>query len=289
MIVRKAIIAAGGLGTRFLPATKAVPKEMFPIVDTPTLEILVKELSEAGIEQILIITGRGKDCIVNHFDSNYELETILENEGKIKLKEKAQKSTYLAEIFFKRQINPSGFADAILKGESFVNGEPFVLCVGDEIVYNNGDSATKQLVNYFNEYNKSVIAVKSVKDEDVHKYGIIDKDDMSGNIYKVNKIVEKPKLEEAPSRLSAIGKYLLTSDVFDVIKNTEKTGKEVDFSKCLSTLASTKGLLAADIVGTRYDTGSKLGYVIANLEFALRDNEIRQDLIDYLKNLKEEI
>lgn len=289
MLVRKAIIAAGGLGTRFLPATKAIPKEMFPIVDTPTLEILVKELSNAGIEQILIITGRGKDCIINHFDSNFELETILENEGKLKLKEKSEKSTCLAEIFFKRQVHPSGFADAILKGETFVNGEPFVLCVGDEIIYNDGDSATQQLIKYFNKYNKSIFAVKEVADKDVHKYGIIDKTDVEEKVYKVNKIVEKPKLEDAPSRLSSIGKYLLTSDIFNVIKNTEKTGKEVDFSKCLTTLAGEKGLYAADIKGVRYDTGSKLGYVIANLEFALRDDEINEELKEYLKNLKDKI
>lgn len=286
MVVRKAIIAAGGLGTRFLPATKAIPKEMFPIVDTPTLEILVKELSKAGIEQILIITGRGKDCIMNHFDSNFELETILEREGKDKLKQKSENSTNLAEIFFKRQIHPSGFADAILKGESFVNGEPFILCVGDEIVYNDGDSATEQLVKLFEKNNKSILAVKEVKDEDVHKYGIIDKVDMEDRLFKVNKIVEKPKLENAPSRFASIGKYLLTSDVFDIIKNTEKTGKEVDFSKCLSTLAETKGLLASDIEGIRYDTGSKLGYVIANLEFALRDDEIKEELSEYLKKYK---
>lgn len=286
MVVRKAIIAAGGLGTRFLPATKAIPKEMFPIVDTPTLELLVRELSQAGIEQILIITGRGKDCIMNHFDSNFELETILEREGKDKLKKKSEASTNLAEIFFKRQIHPSGFADAILKGENFVNGEPFILCVGDEIIYNNGASATEQLVKLFEKNNKSILAVKEVKDEDVHKYGIIDKVDVEDRLFKVNKIVEKPALQDAPSRFASIGKYLLTSDVFDIIKNTEKTGKEVDFSKCLSTLAATKGLLASDIEGIRYDTGSKLGYVIANLEFALRDDEIKDELSEYLKKYK---
>ncbi len=287
-MIRKAIIAAGGLGTRFLPATKAVPKEMFPIVDTPTLELLVRELSNAGITQILIITGRGKDSIINHFDSNYELERILENEGKIALKNKSEQSTKLAEIFFKRQISPSGFADAILNGESFAAGEPFLLCVGDEIVYNDKKSACEQLVDAYNTYGCSVLAVKQVPDKDIPKYGIIDKTNVKDNIYKVKEIIEKPRIEVAPSNLSSIGKYLLNPSIFDIIKNTEKTGKEVDFSKCLSKLSKSEGLYALDIEGIRYDTGSKLGYVIANIEFALRDQEIANDMREYLKKYKGE-
>lgn len=284
MKIKKAVIPVAGLGTRFLPATKAIPKELFPIVDTPILERLIKELSNAGIEEVLLIISREKDCVIKHFSPNKELENLLKQSGKFELLEKAQAANKYLNLTYKIQLEPKGFADAIYMAKDFVGDEPFILCVGDEMFYGYEDSAVEQLIKLYNENGKSVIALASVDYKDTSKYGVIDPITSNGRVHSIRGIVEKPK-NNPPSNLVSIGKYLLCSKVFDIIEKTPIDGNEVNFSECLSTLANIDGLNGLELNGVRYDTGDKIGFVKANLEFALRDEKLHNEIVEYLKGL----
>lgn len=288
MNIKKAVIPVAGLGTRFLPATKAVPKELFPIVDTPILERLINELSQAGIEDVLLIISRDKASIINHFSPNKELENLLKNDGKFDLLNKAERTSKYLNISYKIQLEPKGFADAIYMAKDFVGDEPFVLCVGDEMFYGYNESAIQQLLDIYNKYGKSVIALAGVDIKDTCKYGVIEPMYSNNEIHTVKGIIEKPK-DNPPSNLVSIGKYLLTNEIFEIIKQTPLDGKEVNFSHCLTTLAKIQGLNGLEVKGVRYDTGDKVGFVKANVEFALRDENLHDEIVKYLKGLVKSI
>jgi UTP--glucose-1-phosphate uridylyltransferase len=289
MEVKKAIIAAAGLGTRFLSATKAIPKEMFPVVDTPIIEKLVRELSDAGIEKILIIISKDKESIKKHFSQNKYLENRLLKEGKMELYKRATEMNDLAHIEFIEAREPKGFADAISYGERFVNNEPFMVMVGDELFYNEKDSGAKQLIDCFNIYQNSVIAVKKVPLCEVKKYGNVSGTQISQNLVKVNNLIEKPKENQEISDLVAIGKYIFMPCIFDYIKKADDKLGEKNLTECLKLMSNNEGLYALTLQGKRYDTGDKLTYLETCIEYALRDEKISNDFKDYLKNLCKEI
>lgn len=288
MKVTKAVIPAAGLGTRVLPASKAVPKEMLNIVDKPAIQYLVEECAEAGITDILIITGRGKGIMEDHFDYAFELEENLKkNPDKKALYESVHKVADLANIYFIRQKETKGLGHAILAAEKFVAGEPFAILYGDDIIKYDNKPVIGQLIDAYEKYGKCTTGVKECSTEQVMKYCTLDVTPLEKDIYDVHKIIEKPERKQILSHFSILGRNVVTADVFDYIRNTPpspKTG-EVYFSEALSTLAETDNLLAIDFDGVRYDMGNKLGIMQANCEFALSHPEIGEDFKKYLKEL----
>lgn len=286
MNVKKAIIPAAGLGTRFLPATKSVPKEMLPVVDTPTLEYVVREATEAGIKDILIITGRQKTAIEDYFDKAYELEDILKKKGDTARLKRIQSIWKNINIHTVRQKEPKGLGHAILCGEAFVGNEPFAVLLGDDIVYNPKKPCLKQLIEVHDQYQASVLGVQTVKDAHVHKYGIIGGEKIAERLYSVKGMVEKPSLKEAPSNAAILGRYVLSPKIFAYLKDT-LPGKdnEIQLTDALMALSQKEKMLAYDFEGKRYDVGDKLGFLEATVEFALRDQALSQDFKAYLKEL----
>ncbi|MEG1010067.1 MAG: UTP--glucose-1-phosphate uridylyltransferase GalU [Clostridia bacterium] len=287
--VTKAVIPAAGLGTRVLPATKAQPKEMLVIVDKPSLQYIVEELVESGIEDILIVTGRNKNSIEDHFDHSYELENTLARHGKDELLEKVETIHGMANIYYVRQNHPLGLGHAILKAKSFVGDDPFVIALGDDIMYNPEKEVTKQLIEKYEKYGHSIIGVQEVLPQDVSKYGVIKPvEELDSRTVSMSDFVEKPKLEEAPSLKACLGRYLLTSDIFSYLENTEPgKGGEIQLTDgILAMIKDNKKVLAYDFEGLRYDIGSKYGLLKANIEFGLRNPETSNDLKDYLKKIK---
>ena len=287
--VTKAVIPAAGLGTRVLPATKAQPKEMLVIVDKPSLQYIVEELVESGIEDILIVTGRNKNSIEDHFDHSYELENTLARHGKDELLEKVETIHGMANIYYVRQNHPLGLGHAILKAKSFIGDDPFVIALGDDIMYSPEKEVTAQLIEKYNQYGHSVIGVQEVAPEDVSKYGVIKpvKDLDSKTVVMCN-FVEKPKLEEAPSLKACLGRYLLTADVFQYLEKTAPgAGGEIQLTDgILAMMNDNKKVLAYNFDGIRYDIGHKIGLLKANIEFGLRNSETSEDLKQYLKSIK---
>ena len=295
--IRKAVIPAAGLGTRVLPATKAQPKEMLVIVDKPALQYLVEELVESGIEEILIVTGRNKESIENHFDYSYELEKTLEEKGKIELLKVVNNISKLSNIYYVRQKNPLGLGHAIGCAEAFVGDEPFVVLLGDDIIYTDEAKGeipvTKQLINKYNELNGgTILGVQEVPEKEVDKYGIIDPlSKIDDKTVEVENFVEKPSVEEAPSRLAALGRYVLEPEIFKYLKET-KSGKggEIQLTDAILKMKNSGNkLYAYNFDGLRYDTGDKLGMFIANVEFGLRHTELKDKAKEYLKKLIEKI
>ncbi len=289
--VRKAIIPAAGLGTRFLPATKAQPKEMLPIVDKPTIQYIVEEAINSGIEEILIITGKHKRAIEDHFDSFFELEHELEEKGKLELLQEVQDIANLADIHYIRQKKQLGLGHAILCAKTFVGNEPFAVLLGDDVVNTNstpdGTPCLKQLINVYGKYNNSVLGVQTVDKNDVNKYGIVSGNQIDDRIYKVDTLVEKPSVDEAPSNVAILGRYILDPQIFEILENTPAgKGGEIQLTDALITLAQRKNILAYDFVGKRYDVGDKLGYLKATVEHALEREELAEDFKAYLKNLE---
>lgn len=284
MKVKKAIIPAAGFGTRFLPATKAQPKEMLPIVDKPTIQYIIEEAVKSGIEEILIITGRNKKCIEDHFDKSVELEMELEKSGKKEMLEMVQGISDLVDIHYIRQKEPKGLGDAIYCARAFVGNEPFAVLLGDDVVYNNETPCLKQLINCFDEYKTSILGVQRVGKEDVSKYGIVNGINIEDNVYKVKDLVEKPAVEEAPSDVAILGRYIITPAIFDILKNTTpgKNG-EIQLTDALKTLMSQEAMYAYNFEGKRYDLGDKQGFLQATIEFALRRPDLKEDFIEYLK------
>ena len=280
--VRKAVIPAAGLGTRFLPATKAQPKEMLPIVDKPTLQYIIEEAVASGIEEILIITGRNKKSIEDHFDKSVELELELENKGKKELLEIVQNLSNKINIDYIRQKEPRGLGDAIYCARHFIGDEPFAVMLGDDIV-DNEVPCLKQLMNAYEEYRSTILGVQTVDDEDTDKYGIIGAKYIEDKVYKVKDLVEKPEPGKAPSNIAILGRYIITPQIFEILESTEPgKGGEIQLTDALKTLISQEAMYAYNFQGRRYDVGDKLGFLQATVEFALKKNELREGFIDYL-------
>ncbi|MCG1145452.1 UTP--glucose-1-phosphate uridylyltransferase GalU [Staphylococcus epidermidis] len=283
--IKKAIIPAAGLGTRFLPATKAMPKEMLPILDKPTIQYIVEEASKAGIEDIIIVTGKHKRAIEDHFDNQKELEMVLENKGKADLLEKVQYSTDLANIFYVRQKEQKGLGHAIHTAKQFIGNEPFAVLLGDDIVESD-TPAIKQLMDVYEETGHSVIGVQEVPESDTHRYGMIDPSAKEGSRYEVRQFVEKPKQGTAPSNLAIMGRYVLTPEIFDYLETQEKgAGNEIQLTDAIERMNSKQQVYAYDFEGNRYDVGEKLGFVKTTIEYALKDPEMSQDLKAFIKQL----
>ncbi len=286
--ITKAVIPAAGLGTRVLPATKAQPKEMLTIVDKPSLQYIVEELVESGITDIVIVTGRNKNSIEDHFDYSYELETTLERDGKVELLGKLQHLYSMANIFYVRQNKPLGLGHAILKAKPFIGDEPFVIALGDDIMYNRSKPVSKQLVETYEKYGASVIGVQEVAPEDVSKYGVVKPvETLDERTVEMTDFVEKPSLEEAPSRLACLGRYVLDGKIFDYLANGKPgKGGEIQLTdSILAMLNDGNKVVAHDFEGKRYDIGSKLGLLKANIEFGLRNEETAEGLQEYLDQL----
>ena len=284
--IRKAIIPAAGLGTRFLPATKAQPKEMLPIVDKPTLQYIIEEAIESGIEEILIITGRNKKSIEDHFDRSVELELELEHKGKVEMLEMVKSISNMVDIHFIRQKEPKGLGHAIYCAKSFVGNEPFAVMLGDDIVYNEGKPCLRQLMDCYDEYKASVLGVQTVPDGDVDKYGIVDGLKIEGNVTKVKGLVEKPSVDEAPSNMAILGRYIITPSIFEILERTKPgKGGEIQLTDALLELMSEEAIYAYNFEGRRYDVGDKLGFLEATVEYALRKPELKDAFIEYLKSI----
>ena len=289
MKVRKAIIPAAGLGTRFLPVTKASPKEMLPIVDKPTIQYIVEEARKSGIEEILIITGKGKRAIEDHFDSVPELEDNLKAKGKLKMLKMVEETTGL-DMYFKRQSHPAGLGDAVLTAKSFVGNEPFVVMLGDDLMQDKVP-LTKQLVDSFEKTGASTLAVLPVPHEEVSKYGIIDPaGKVEEGLYNVSRFVEKPAMDEAPSDLAIIGRYVLTPEIFDVLENQKPgEGNEIQLTDAIDTLNQNQRVFAKVFTGHRYDVGNKFGFLKTNIDFGLQHPETKDALKAYIKELAKKL
>ncbi len=283
MRVRKAIIPAAGLGTRFLPATKAQPKEMLPIVDKPTLQFIIEEAIESGIEEILIITGRNKSSIENHFDKSVELEFELEKSGKCELLEEVRQISDMVNIHYIRQKEPKGLGHAIHCAKSFIGDEPFAVLLGDDIVYNPEKPCLKQMIEVYEKYKTTVLGVQEVAKKDVVKYGIVDGNAIDDRVYTVRNLVEKPSVENAPSQIAILGRYIINPLIFEILEHTEPgKGDEIQLTDALKTLISREAVYAYNFEGKRYDVGDKQGFLEANVEYALRRENLREEFLDYL-------
>lgn len=289
MKVRKAIIPAAGLGTRFLPATKAQPKEMLPIVDKPTIQYIIEEAVQSGIEDIIIVNGRNKGSIEDHFDRSVELELELEKKGKTEELEMVRSISEMANIHFIRQKQPLGLGHAVLCASHFIGNEPFAVLLGDDVVISK-TPCLKQMIAVFNEYKNTVIGVQKVPDEAVHQYGIVDCRKVDDRVYKVKDLVEKPKLEEAPSNIAILGRYILTPDIFTYLEDQETgAGGEIQLTDALRRLAKDEAMYAYDFKGHRYDIGSKAGFLQANIEFGLRRPELHDEMKEYIDRLQKDM
>ncbi|WP_017726207.1 UTP--glucose-1-phosphate uridylyltransferase GalU [Halalkalibacterium ligniniphilum] len=286
MKVKKAIIPAAGLGTRFLPATKAQPKEMLPIVDKPTIQYIVEEAVASGIEDILIITGRGKRAIEDHFDKVVELEEELKKSGKEVLLRSVQQSTDLLDIHYIRQKKPAGLGHAVYCARKFIGDEPFAVLLGDDIVKSDDKPCLQQMMELYEEHESPIIGVQEVADEEVERYGIVDCEPYGKGIHKVKRLVEKPKRAEAPTNIAIMGRYILTPDIFDVLATTAPgKSNEIQLTDALQTLSEQRQVLAYEFQGTRYDVGEKLGFIKTTIEFALDRDDLKEDMKHYLQEL----
>jgi UTP--glucose-1-phosphate uridylyltransferase len=282
MKVRKAIIPAAGLGTRFLPATKAQPKEMLPIVDKPTLQYIIEEAVNSGIEEILIIIGRNKKSIEDHFDKSVELELELESKGKYDLLEEVRQISDMVNIHYIRQKEPKGLGHAIYCAKSFIGNEPFAVLLGDDIVQAN-KPCLKQMIEVYNEYKTTVLGVQEVPNEDVNKYGIVHTKFIEDRVYKVKGLVEKPEVDEAPSNIAILGRYIIRPSIFDILERTKPgKGGEIQLTDALKELAKSEAMYAYNFEGRRYDVGDKQGFLEATVEFALMREDLRDNFLKYL-------
>ena len=284
--VRKAVFPAAGLGTRFLPATKASPKEMLPLVDKPLIQYGVEEAVESGLDEVVIITGRGKRAIEDHFDVSFELEHELREKNKLKLLAEVERISNLVNFSYIRQRKALGLGHAVLCAEPAVDNEPFAVILSDDIIYSKVP-ATKQLLKVFAKYRNPVLAICEVPRESVSSYGIIDAVEVEDGIYEVKDLVEKPSAEKAPSNLAIIGRYILTPDIFQALKNTRPDkGGEIQLTDALRELMKDRPIYACKFEGVRYDAGDKLGFLKATVEFALKDRSLGHDFREYLKRLE---
>lgn len=291
MKVRKAVIPAAGLGTRFLPATKAMAKEMLPIVDKPTIQFIVEEAKASGIEDILIITGKGKRPIEDHFDSAPELEQNLKAKNKTAMLKMVNETTDMGvNLYFIRQSHPNGLGDAVRLAKSFVADEPFVVMLGDDLMEDKVP-LSKQLINEYEETHASQLAVMKVPHNEVDKYGVINPENkVKDDLYNVKNFVEKPAVDKAPSDLAIIGRYLLTPEIFDILENQKPgLGGEIQLTDAIDELNKTQRVFAHEFKGRRYDVGNKFGYLETSIEYGLKHPEVKDDLKKYIIDLAEEL
>lgn len=282
MKITKAVIPAAGFGTRFLPATKAVPKEMLPIIDKPTIQYIVEEAVCAGITDMLIITSRGKEAIVNHFDRAFELETILERDNKQELLNAVRGVSSRINVHFVRQQEQKGLGHAVLCAKSFAGGEPFAVMLGDDVV-DSEEPCIGQLMREFDKCRSTVLGVQPVPADQVSKYGIVDCEYAGGRLYMVNGMVEKPKPEEAPSDMAVLGRYILTPGIFACLEKTPRgAGGEIQLTDGIAMLGKTEDIYAYDFIGRRYDIGSKLGFLQATVDFALKRDDLKREFAKYI-------
>ena len=286
MSVRKAVFPAAGLGTRFLPATKAQPKEMLPLVDKPTIQYVVEEAVASGLTEVIIVTGRGKRAIEDHFDASFELEYYLQDRGKMEELAEIKTISELASVSYVRQKEPLGLGHAILCARPLVGGEPFAVFLGDDLIV-APTPCMRQLLAAFDHYGGPVLAVERVPRAEIGRYGVIRPKPLGGNVYEVLDLVEKPQASEAPSDLAIIGRYVLTPDLFPVLAETRPDGRgEIQLTDALGALRRARPLYAVEFEGKRYDTGDKLGFLKATVEFALARPDLAEAFRAYLKNLK---
>jgi UTP--glucose-1-phosphate uridylyltransferase len=285
--VKKAIIPAAGLGTRFLPATKAMPKEMLPIVDKPTIQYIVEEAIESGIEDIIIVTGKGKRSIEDHFDNAFELEQNLQEKGKLELLEIVRETSKMVDIHYIRQKEPKGLGHAVWCARNFIGNEPFAVLLGDDIVQAE-TPCLKQLMDVYNQTHSSVIGVKRVPDNETNRYGIIDPEDQNGRAFQVRNFVEKPKLGTAPSNLAIIGRYVFTPEIFMFLDKQEVgAGGEIQLTDAIQRLNQIQRVFGYEFEGQRFDVGEKLGFIETTIEFALQREELREDLLKFMTQILE--
>ena len=285
--IRKAIIPAAGLGTRFLPATKSLPKEMLPIVDTPTIQYIVEEAVKSGIEEILIITNGTKHAMENHFDVNFELETRLKTSNKLKEAQQIRDIANMANVFYVRQKEPKGLGHAVYCAKSFVGNEPFAVLLGDDVIVNkNGKPVLRQLMDVYEKTSSSVVGVQEVALENVSKYGVVKPISQDGRTIKISDFVEKPAVTDAPSRYAVLGRYVLTPAIFDILEH-QPTGKggEIQLTDAIRTLMDQENVYAYDFEGFRYDVGDKFGFVRATIDFALDREDLNESVKNYIKEL----
>lgn len=288
MKVRKAVIPAAGFGTRFLPATKAMPKEMLPVVDKPTIQYIVEEAIASGIEEILIITGKSKRAIEDHFDRSVELELELEKKEKTELLNLVSNISDMVDIHYIRQKEAKGLGHAIHCAKTFVGNEPFAVMLGDDIVHNDDRPCLKQMIDCYDEYQSSVLGVQTVEEQHVSKYGIVDGKQLDDKVYSVNGLIEKPSIDEAPSNVAILGRYIINPSIFDILADTQPgKGDEIQLTDALMELAEQEDMVAYDFEGKRYDVGNKLGFLEATVETALRREDLKEDFLSYLKSVLE--
>lgn len=287
MKIRKAVIPAAGLGTRVLPATKSMPKEMFPIVDKPTIQYIVEEAVNAGITDILIITNRGKGLMEDHFDHSPELEAALKKSGNNEMLKEINTIANLANISFIRQKEMKGLGHAVLKAKSFVGDEPFAVLFGDGVIYNEGTPAIKQLIDAYGKYGEGVLGIKKVPEKDIHKYGSLKVENIIDNIFKCTDMVEKPKTKNSVLSLySIIDRVVLPPSIFNILERTKPgIGGEIQLTDAMKEIANTIGMTAVEMEGKRFDMGNKFGVLQANIEVGLVHPETKEQLKDYIKQL----
>jgi len=284
--VRKAVFPAAGLGTRFLPATKASPKEMLPLVDKPLIQYVVEEAVASGIESIIIVTGRGKTDIEDHFDVSFELEQLLRERGKDDLLEQVRSISEMARVSYVRQREALGLGHAVLQARDCVGNEPFAVMLSDDII-DAEVPGLKQLLDVYERYDAPVIGTMQVKGEAISRFGVIDGEEVEEGVYKVKDMVEKPAFAEAPSDLAIIGRYVLTPDIFAEIESTKPGAVgEIQITDAMRSLLKRRPFYAVRFKGTRHDAGDKLGFLIANVEFALKRSDLAPEFKEYLRSLK---
>lgn len=283
--IRKAVFPAAGLGTRFLPATKASPKEMLPLVDKPLIQYVVEEAVASGVESIQIITGRDKSAIENHFDISFEMEQMLTERGKTAMFEQVRAISDIAKISYTRQKQALGLGHAIYQAKDFVGSEPFAALLADDIV-DSEKPALQQMVEVYEKYNAPVIATMQVAGEDISRFGVIDADEVEPNVFKIKDMVEKPPFAEAPSDLAIIGRYIFTPDIFEAIEQTKPgSGGEIQITDAMRILLKKRPFYAVKLEGTRHDAGDKLGFLIATVELALKRDDLGAEFKEYLRGL----
>lgn len=289
MKIRKVVIPAAGLGTRFLPATKAQPKEMLPIVDKPTIQYIVEEAVASGIESIIIITGKSKRAIEDHFDSSVELETELEKKHKTELLKVSQDISNMVNLYYVRQKHPLGLGHAVLCAKDFIGNEPFGVMLGDDIMVSE-KPVLKQLIEEYERQNATVVGVKQVAHDEVNKYGVIKTLSDSGKLHKIEDLVEKPPIAEAPSNLAVMGRYVISPSIFSMLEKTgEGAGGEIQLTDALRLLLTSEQIYGYEFEGKRYDTGDKLGFLKATVDFALARDDLREGFAEYLRQKAAEL
>ncbi|MBH0169336.1 UTP--glucose-1-phosphate uridylyltransferase GalU [Fictibacillus sp. 18YEL24] len=282
-MIKKAVIPAAGLGTRFLPATKAQPKEMLPIVDKPTIQYIIEEAVKSGVEDIIIVTGRNKRAIEDHFDKSVELELLLEQTGKKELLNIVEEISNMVDIHYVRQKEPLGLGHAVLCAKKFIGNEPFAVLLGDDII-DSEVPGLKQMVDQYNNVQSSVLGVKEVPTSEVNKYGIVDFSETEGNLSKVKSLVEKPAIEDAPSNQAIIGRYILTPEIFNILENVKPDAKgEIQLTDAIDQLLEKESVYSYILEGQRYDVGDKFGFLQASIDFALKRDDLKEKLSMYLK------